>query len=80
MLLEEASLLDGDREEGTERKDAWTLVGGKGWSRTLNRWCGDTSLVQYAGNPPPTLGRDMTPQEYAEIPGTDDIMTKVSYC
>lgn len=62
-LLEEASL----RQE-SEVND---------WSLTVNRWCGETSYVQYGGNPPPTFGPDMTVEDYVEIPGVDDIMTKV---
>lgn len=62
-LSEEASL------------DAGT--GGSDWSRTRNRWCGETSYTQYGGNPPPTLGPDMTLREYVEMPGVDDVMTKV---
>ena len=62
-LVEEASSSKGDE------------VGD--WSRTLNRWCGETSFVQYGGNPPPTLGPSMTIEEYVKIPGVDDIMTKV---
>ncbi|CAM9761331.1 unnamed protein product, partial [Ectocarpus sp. 4 AP-2014] len=49
---------------------------GNYWSRTLNSWCGDTSYVQYGGNPPPTFGPEMTIDEYVEIPGVDDVMTK----
>ena len=64
-LLEDASLLKGEE------------VGD--WSRTLNRWCGETSFVQYGGNPPPTLGPSMTIDEYVEIPGVDDVMTKVHW-
>lgn len=33
--------------------------------------------MQYGGNPPPTFGPDMTIDEYIEVPGSDDIMTKV---
>lgn len=50
---------------------------GNDWSRTLTSWCGETSFVQYGGNPPPTFGPDMTIDDYVEIPGVDDIMTKV---
>jgi len=52
---------------------------GVDWSRTLNTFCGETTYVQYGGNPPPTLGPDMTIEQYVEIPGVDDIMTKVEY-
>lgn len=61
-------------EEASLRK---TDGAGSDWSRTLTSWCGETSYVQYGGNPPPTFGADMTIDEYVEIPGVDDIMTKV---
>lgn len=67
-LAEEASLGEADGRTGND------------WSRTLTSWCGETSYVQYGGNPPPTFGPEMTIDEYVEIPGVDDIMTKVRIC
>lgn len=70
-------------EEASLRREEESLQAGVGvgndWSRTLNTWCGETSYVQYGGNPPPTFGPEMTINEYVEIPGVDDIMTKVSF-
>lgn len=73
-LAEEASL----KKEADAYASTNQGAGARGdWSRTLTSWCGETTFVQYGGNPPPTLGADMTIDEYVEIPGVDDIMTKV---
>ncbi|CAM9586597.1 unnamed protein product [Scytosiphon promiscuus] len=63
-------------EEASVESEDGPGVAWNGWSRTLNSWCGETTYVQYGGNPPPTFGVDMTIDEYVEIPGVDDIMTK----